>query len=658
MSERSIHRIVRINYWPRVVGFLYMMWLIVSIFYAQDRSVYFWAAAICQGLLWPQLAARLSRVRRDSKTAEMQNMLADSFFVGIWISLWSFSLWPTLAAFCGISIDNVATKGWSFLSKGLAAMFLGVVFAGMIFGFQFNPDSNVLTSFLSIAIIITFTGIIGLTAYFSSQRAVKKSNDVAEKNRQIQALANSLEQKVEERTLQLKRKINELEMLTKVGASLISTLDLKSRLQVIIDSAIAVIPAAQKGSILLLDNTRTLLEIKAAYGYDMQLVKNFQLKVGEGYGGRAIAENKSFIVNQVDENLSLGGLDFVPPIKSVMVAVLQKYDKAIGVISLDNFSAEAAFTEDDLKLLTSFAAHAAMAVEEAKLYEDLEAYKNELEKRVEQRTLELREAQTQLIHSEKMASLGQLTAGVAHEINNPITFIYSNLPHLEAYVAELKNLLSEAERLFTPEQVDQFSKLKSAKEYEFLNQDVDALLKSYRTGSERITDIVQDLRTFSRLDEDTLKLADIHEGIDSTLALIHKQYHRRIEIIREFGSLPMIECYPGHLNQVFMNILVNSIQAIEDQGRIWITTESQNGEVRINIRDNGIGIPEHIRNKIFEPFFTTKPIGVGTGLGLSISFGIVQRHGGRIEVESEVGKGTAFIVTLPVKQRKVLRNPL
>ena len=178
------------------------------------------------------------------------------------------------------------------------------------------------------------------------------------------------------------------------------------------------------------------------------------------------------------------------------------------------------------------------------------------------------------------------------------------------------------------------------------------MIDSVKTGTERTTEIIKGLRTFSRLDEDVLKIADIHEGLDSTLILLRNKYKQRIEINKLYGNIPEIECYPGQLNQVFMNILSNAIDAIDDKGIIAISTSKSNKSIRISIKDSGRGISENIKSKIFDPFFTTKEVGQGTGLGLSICHSIIEKHRGSIEVKSEIGKGSEFVIALPVKQSK------
>jgi two-component system NtrC family sensor kinase len=290
--------------------------------------------------------------------------------------------------------------------------------------------------------------------------------------------------------------------------------------------------------------------------------------------------------------------------------------------------------------------------EELKTINDiLENQKEELQKTLEN----LKQTQAQLVQSEKMASIGQLVAGIAHEINNPVTFISAGVDSLRTNLEEVSQVLEIYHRITTSnvtEKLKEIEKLKEKVDYNEALREINKLIESVKTGSERTSEIVKGLRTFSRLDEDVLKVANIHEGLDSTLILLHNKYKERIGIEKNYGDIPDIECYPGQLNQVFMNILSNAIDAIENKGTITISTAKSNGKVQINIRDSGKGIPEKIRNKIFEPFFTTKEVGHGTGLGLSISHGIIEKHNGTIKVISEIGKGSEFIISLPIKQGK------
>ncbi|HUV12755.1 MAG TPA: ATP-binding protein, partial [Acidobacteriota bacterium] len=289
-----------------------------------------------------------------------------------------------------------------------------------------------------------------------------------------------------------------------------------------------------------------------------------------------------------------------------------------------------------------------------------------LEKRVKERTRELeganqemakaykelKDTQFQLIQSEKMASLGQLVAGIAHEIKNPLNFIYGNTEFLRDYVHHLQSLVDLYERIskFDDESRRAVDSFKEEINYDFMLEDLESLVRNFEEGANRIHSIVGDLRTFSRMESEDFREIDIHNQIDLALSLLQNEYRGRVEIVRDFGELPPVECHPGRLNQVIMNLLLNACQAITGEGEVLIRTRSEGKTVSIEVEDGGEGIdPNHLA-RIFEPFFTTKPVGKGTGLGLSISYAIVQQHGGSIKVDSEEGRGTRFLVRLPVKQ--------
>lgn len=264
--------------------------------------------------------------------------------------------------------------------------------------------------------------------------------------------------------------------------------------------------------------------------------------------------------------------------------------------------------------------------------------------------------QEQLVSSEKMASLGQLTAGIAHEINNPINFVSSNISPVKTDLNELKDLcirykaLHDSKDLKTDlQKIEEFTK---EIDPEFLYDEIETLIKGIEEGAERTKQIVLGLRTFSRMDEDEFKETDIHAGLESTLMLLRNKIKNRIEVVKLYGDIPPVMCIPGKINQVLMNILNNAAEAIPEDGKIIVTTGKvdKSNKIFISIKDNGIGMSIAVRKRIFEPFYTTKSIGKGTGLGLSITYGIIEDHSGSIEVKSELNKGSEFIITLPVKQ--------
>jgi len=266
---------------------------------------------------------------------------------------------------------------------------------------------------------------------------------------------------------------------------------------------------------------------------------------------------------------------------------------------------------------------------------------------------ELKATQSTLVQSAKMISLGQIVAGVAHELNNPIAFIYSNMHHLSEYLEKIKELVRayrESVKSLPVAKQSELAAIEKQLDIEFILKDMESLTQSCLDGANRTKEIVLGLRTFSRIDESTFRAADIHEGIRSTLRLLVSELKDRITVHEEWAELPHIECNLSQMNQVFMNLLSNSAQAIQGNGDIWIRTRRDGEFVVIEIEDNGCGMPPEVQEKIFDPFFTTKRVGQGTGLGLSIAYGLVQKHHGSIGVESRVGEGTRFNIRLPIRQ--------
>jgi signal transduction histidine kinase len=296
--------------------------------------------------------------------------------------------------------------------------------------------------------------------------------------------------------------------------------------------------------------------------------------------------------------------------------------------------------------------------------DDLSRYSSLLEGQVAERTsaletvnLQLDETYSQLLQAEKLAALGQLAAGVAHEINNPIGFVNSNLGTLSGYLKDLLRIVEAYEAVSATQpgktkEHDELQALKAELDLDFLRSDAPQLIAESLDGISRVRNIVKDLKNFAHVDASPeWAPANLHECLDSTLNIANHEIKYKATVVKDYGALPDVECLPSQLNQVFLNLLVNAAQAIPEngQGTITVRTAADGDNVRIEISDTGCGIaPENIQ-KIFDPFFTTKPVGTGTGLGLSLSYGIIQRHHGRIEVGSEVGRGTTFRITLPIR---------
>ena len=283
---------------------------------------------------------------------------------------------------------------------------------------------------------------------------------------------------------------------------------------------------------------------------------------------------------------------------------------------------------------------------------DMQKQKRELELTVEN----LKLAQSQLIQSEKMASVGVLTAGIAHELNNPINFMSGNVHPLQQDMEEVFALLEKYEQTISKNDLGGYfaevDELKEEMDFSYLIQEIYSLLKGIEEGANRSNEIIKGLRSFSRLDDEACQIYDIHEGIDSSLVLLqNKIIDKKISVRKDYGDFEGVECFPSKFNQVIMNILTNSLQAMEaGSGELFIQTVSSAIGVKIIIKDNGKGMQPEVKEHIFDPFFTTKEVGQGMGLGLSISYGIIEKHNGNIDVISEPGKGTEFIISLPRTQ--------
>jgi len=295
--------------------------------------------------------------------------------------------------------------------------------------------------------------------------------------------------------------------------------------------------------------------------------------------------------------------------------------------------------------------------------EQMLALNDSLEDMVEERTLKLKEAneelkatQSQMLHHEKMASVGQLAAGVAHEINNPMGFISSNLGSLAKYLERLGRYIEHQDKLLKPLLDDAATiELKTERKkmkIDYLLEDSDDLISESLDGAERVQEIVRNLKSFSRVDQAAEQAADINECLESTIAIAWNELKYKVTLDKDYGELPPLFCHPQQLNQVFMNLLVNGAQAIAEKGTIGIKTWHEAGVIYVQIKDDGCGIPPENLSRIFEPFFTTKDVGKGTGLGMSISYDIVRAHDGDIHINSVVGEGTQFTIELPVKEGK------
>ena len=419
---------------------------------------------------------------------------------------------------------------------------------------------------------------------------------------------------------------------------------------------------AESGSIaLLVDGTDDELEIAA--GTDLpQGIVGSRLQRGVGVFGHVIATGQPILING---NAAEAGLPLRVseprnrPAHSAMCWPLVVQEQIIGALAVNRATSRQRYTVEDLdrgqalaSLLALVIANHRMNVERDNRISELSTL-NETLQRV---NAMLEEAQDQLIQSEKLASIGQIAAGVAHEINNPVGFVSSNLGTLESYLQRVFGLLDayiaadDAAAGSPTEAMARARELRKGHDFAFLRGDIVALLGESRDGLARVKGIVQDLKDFSRTGgEEAWEMADLHAVLESTLNIVRSELKRKARIEIHFGELPKVECVPSRLGQVFINLLVNAGQAIGAEGKVTLSTGVEGSQVWIRVEDTGCGISEENLSRIFDPFFTTKPVGEGTGLGLSVSYAIVMKHGGLIDVESEIGRGTRFTVHLPIR---------
>ncbi len=339
-------------------------------------------------------------------------------------------------------------------------------------------------------------------------------------------------------------------------------------------------------------------------------------------------------------------------ISGILIKPINILIKSLGDFAKGNFSHRLEET-NYLEINRLIRSYNEMAESLEKLYQSLEQQVKDRTKELEAAYSELKSTQAMMVHSEKMKSLGELVAGITHEINNPVNFIYGNLIHLKNYTTDLMSVIdkyTEFDSDLSDEHKQQIKDLKEEIDLAFLKEDLPELIRSCQEGTERTKNIVLDLKNFSRLEEAVVNNVDLPREIDTTLNILHNKMKNRITIHKEYQeNLSHVEGFGGQLNQVFMNILDNAAFAIQDKGDIWIRLKSDDKNVTIEFEDNGCGMDEETRKKVFDPFFTTKEVGQGTGLGMAISYKVIKNHNGKIDLISEKGKGSKFIITLPIK---------
>jgi signal transduction histidine kinase len=420
---------------------------------------------------------------------------------------------------------------------------------------------------------------------------------------------------------------------------------------------------AESGSIaLIVDGTTDQLELAAGTDLPIGLIGT-ELPRGTGVFGHVVVTGQPVLVNgnAAETGLPLrGSRDRQRSTHSAICWPLRVAGRTIGAVAVNRAETSPRYTPDDLdqgqaliSLLALVMANHRMHVERDNRILELST----LNATMQRINGMLEDAQNQVIQSEKLASIGQMAAGVAHEINNPLAFALSNLGSLESYLGQLFGLLDayvHADASLAEATTPALARARTLCrdiDFAFLRRDTADLVGESRDGLLRVKRIVQDLRDFSRGGgEEVWQAIDVHEALDRTLNIVRNELKYKANIVRNYGTLPEVECMPSRLNQVFLNLLVNAGHAIDANGTITLSTGADDEEAWVTVADTGCGIAPENLNRIFDPFFTTKPVGQGTGLGLSVSHSIVRKHGGRIEVDSEVGRGTRFTVHLPLAQ--------
>ncbi|HXH82607.1 MAG TPA: ATP-binding protein [Candidatus Tectomicrobia bacterium] len=476
---------------------------------------------------------------------------------------------------------------------------------------------------------------------------------------------------LEQKFRDLESKIEQLSLLVELSAAVNATLDVEK----IYDQALQRL-VHQMGyenvHLYLVDRDRGVLRGHRMAGHDPEAARRFEgtelpLDAEQSANARAALTGLPVLVNDVDQATSV----HVPTartydIRAFVAVPLRVKERIFGVVTA-NSSTPGRFAEADVELIATVANHVALALDRAESFQTIEDLTRGLEDKVRVRTEQLRAAneelqaayrdlqatQMQLIQREKMASVGQLVAGVAHELNNPIGFVYSNVTTLEDFVRRLRTVL-DAYRAAPLGEADrqQLEEQWRALKVDYALKYLDSMIHGIREGAERARKIVRDLRVFARTQDEVWQAADLHEELESSLTLLNHLLKDRITVERRYGALPAVECIRSQIDQVFLNLLANAAQAIPREGTITIETRREGDDAVVVVADTGTGIPPEIVGKIFDPFFTTKPVGEGTGLGLSISYEIVKKHGGDIRVASAPGQGATFTLRLPVTRSR------
>lgn len=524
-------------------------------------------------------------------------------------------------------------------------------------------------SWLARSIVVVSPMIMGAGLGMAWRERHQRRN--AERLRDIQSdeILHS-NHELEKKFRDLETKIEQLSLLSDLGAAVNATLDVEKIYEQALDRLVHRM-GFQGANLYLIDAGRRIVRSHRRVGS------------GDLRGEAGAVEHSLDVEDSVTAQVARTGLPIIvddtentsepvhlPTVRTLgvrsMVSVpLRVKDRVFGVLNVVSREANR-FANSDVELLAAVANSVAMAVDRAESFQTIEELSRGLEDKVRVRTEQLRSAnealqsayrelqatQMQLVQREKMASVGQLVAGVAHELNNPIGFVYSNVGMLDDFVQRLRGMLELFRAIPLPvEERTRVQQHWEALKVDYALKYLDSMIQGIREGAERSRKIVRDLRVFARGQDEIWQSVDLHEEIESSLTLLNHMLKDRVTVERKFGALPVVECIRSQIDQVFLNLLANAGQAIAGAGRITIETRAEDGMAVISIADTGPGIPADIMSKVFDPFFTTKPVGEGTGLGLSISYEIVKKHAGTLRADSPVGGGAVLTLHLPVTRR-------
>lgn len=515
---------------------------------------------------------------------------------------------------------------------------------GVITVQSFNKSAyteNHLNMFRNIAIYVA-TAIENANAYHLIE---KQKSEIELKNLELEQKVELRTEELQEKNLELESTYSNIKLISQIGRQITSTLSLEKIIEGVYENVNALMDATIFGIGIYQPESETL-EFPASMEKGVKLQRySYNVKKDDRAAIWCFTEMKEIIINDYQKDYRKYGKN-IPKVvlgetpESLIYLPLMANEAPIGVITVQSFKKHI-YNSYHIDILRSLGSYITIGIQNSTSYN-----------KMTQAFDALKSAQAKLVESEKMASLGVLTAGVAHEINNPVNFITGGIESINENFQDLKELLKHISEPQEAKNAKELWELTGALQNKIdlknMIPEMELLIGTIRNGALRTSEIVKGLRNFTRLDEVEMKKASVLEGINNTLAILNNKIKDHIDIIKEYEEIPDLLCFPGQLNQVFMNILSNAADAIEDRGEIRIGVKQIENQIVVSICDNGAGMSDEVKAHIFEPFYTTKEVGNGTGLGLSISYGIIEKHKGTITVKSEVGKGTEFTIYLPL----------